>query len=167
MDEDLRARGDDGPPAPHDEAGTNIARHMALMRQKQELRHERDQLLLDLAKGLGQARMGEALGVPTRDAARLLANARTRLLATSTGLFAESDDEIVVRRLRARQTAGPAGAGKATAPERGRAPEQPEDQSPASPRILGPRGSRERRSGRWLDADTHYELLGLQSPGDR
>ncbi len=47
--------------------------------QKQEMRRERDHMLLELARAHGEAGLAERLGVTADVAARLLAGARERL----------------------------------------------------------------------------------------
>lgn len=78
---------------------TRAARYLALERQKQELRRERDRLMLDLARGLGPVGLAERLGVSPPAVAKLVEGARERL---GSGL-AERDLEapqISARRLR-------------------------------------------------------------------
>lgn len=170
MDEEPRVSRDDGPKSPQqDAAGTNVARQIALMRQKHELRRERDRLLVNLAGGLGKSRMADVLGVAADDAARLIESARRRLDSTLPGLFAEPGDEITVRRLRARQTAGNARADAAASAAQQGGPGQRDghDRAPApgQPRIIPGRSVRKDRGSRWADADAHYETLARQAPG--
>jgi hypothetical protein len=78
---------------------TRVADHVALEREKQELRRERDHLMLDLAADLGPADLARRFGVEEPVIARLLEGARRRLHGSST----EHDDgpaEISARRLR-------------------------------------------------------------------
>jgi hypothetical protein len=144
----------------------NAARHVVLTRQKEALRRERDQLLVDLAGGLGQARMAEVLGVTPDGAERLLQSACARLDAPPAGLFAASGDEITVRRLRTRLAAGAGGpaADSVPSPEQRRArQDEPRRSATRPPQILRA-GAREDRTARWVDADSHYETLGSQFP---
>jgi hypothetical protein len=171
MDEEPRVSRDEDPQsAQQDDAGTNVARHIALMRQKHELRRERDRLLVDLAGRLGRSRMADVLGVTARDAARLVESARRRLDATLPGLFAEPGDEITVRRLRARQTAGNPRADAAASAARRGAPGQRDgdDRAPAQgpTRIVRGRSPRKGGGSRWVDADAHYEMLARQASGN-
>jgi hypothetical protein len=172
MDDPTDTRASRGQPASGDEA-TSVARHIALVRQKQELRRERDQLLLDLVQGRGPDRTAEVLGVSRQDLGRLLEEARDRVAARSAEIVAEPAGEITVRRLRARHaarlaSAGPNGeitSGRRDASDHrdGRTPVA----GPGATRILGRRSRAERGSDRWVDADAHYVALGLRSPGDR
>jgi RNA polymerase-binding transcription factor DksA len=169
MDEEPRVSRDDGPQSPQqDGAGTNVARHIALMRQKHELRRERDRLLVNLAGELGQSRMADVLGVGARDAARLIESARRRLEATLPGLFAEPGTEITVRRLRARQTAGNARADAAARAAQQGAPGERDghrDPGQGPSRIIRGRSARKDLGSRWVDADAHYETLARQDSG--
>lgn len=77
-------------------AAGNVARHLARERQKRELREERDRLVLDLARELGEQGLAQRLGVSAAVTGKLLAGARNRLdlkLAASPAL------EITARRL--------------------------------------------------------------------
>lgn len=56
-----------------------VARYLALEREKQELRRERDHLVLDLAAGLGEAGLSQQLGLTASATTRLLEGARERL----------------------------------------------------------------------------------------
>ncbi len=72
------------------------ARYLARERQKQELRRERDGIVLALAKDLGEQGMAERLGVSRRVVEKLLADARARREREGP---AGVVPEIVVRRL--------------------------------------------------------------------
>ncbi len=61
------------------EFGSNAARFLARERQKDELRRERDHLVLDLAANIGEAALAQRLGVSDDVLARMLAGARARL----------------------------------------------------------------------------------------
>jgi hypothetical protein len=77
-----------------------VARYIALEREKDELRRERDHLILDLAAKLGPAVMAQRFGVEPPVIAKLLEGARGRLNTAP----AEDDHrraEIVARRVRA------------------------------------------------------------------
>lgn len=58
---------------------TRVARYLALEREKQELRRERDHLLLDLASSLGAAELSQRLGLTAPATARLIEGAHERL----------------------------------------------------------------------------------------
>jgi hypothetical protein len=73
----------------------NVARHFAREREKQELRRERDAVLLRIAGDLGIAVLAQQLDVTPAVVDKLLAGARERLSAGSTG----SGPTITVRRL--------------------------------------------------------------------
>jgi len=76
------------------------ARYIALEREKDELRRERDHLILDLAADLGPAVLAQRVGVEPQVIAKLLDGARVRLNSAP----AEDDhlrDEIIARRKRA------------------------------------------------------------------
>jgi len=70
------------------EAVGNAARYLARERQKRELRDERDRLVLDLARDLGEQGLAQRLGVAPAVTDKLLAGARNRLdvkVASSLG----------------------------------------------------------------------------------
>jgi homoserine dehydrogenase len=73
-----------------------VASYLARERQKQELRRERDGIVLALAKDLGEQGMAERLGVSRRVVEKLLADARARREREGP---ADAEPEIVVRRL--------------------------------------------------------------------
>ena len=78
---------------------TSDAGHIALEREKHELRRERDHLLLDLAADLGPARLARRFGVEPPVIARLLDGARGRLNGAPAACDA-GQAEISARRLR-------------------------------------------------------------------
>jgi hypothetical protein len=78
---------------------TCVASHTALEREKQELRRERDHLLLDLAADLGPAQLARRFGVEPPVIARMLDGARGRL-NSAPGERASQRAEISARRLR-------------------------------------------------------------------
>jgi hypothetical protein len=80
-----------GPPA--DEQGgvlvgapnpASVAGYIARERQKRELRRERDHLLLDLARGLGEQGLAERFGVTPAVLDMMLADARERLACATS-----------------------------------------------------------------------------------
>jgi hypothetical protein len=77
---------------------TSVARQIAVEREKQELRRERDHLLLDLATDLGPAELARRFGVEPPVIARLLDGARGRL-NSALGERASQRAEISARRL--------------------------------------------------------------------
>ena len=82
-----------------------VARYIALQREKDELRRERDHLILDLAASLGPAVLAQRFGVEPPVIAKLLEGAHARLNSTP----AEDDHlraEIVARRVRAQPSLG-------------------------------------------------------------
>jgi hypothetical protein len=178
MDDEVRAQdGLDMSQSGGLDSGLNVARHLALKRQKQELRRERDRLLLDLADGLGQTRAAQVLGVRPEEVARLLEGARKRVGATQPELPPQSGAEITVRRLRAPRKA----ALRAAVNQRVTSANQ--RTTSANPNLLqegkrtsritppqpvaGTRGGRPEQGGeRWADADSHYEALGSQALGN-
>ncbi|HXR28214.1 MAG TPA: hypothetical protein VN772_01455 [Solirubrobacteraceae bacterium] len=74
-----RSFGEDHNQLPARAASANVARYLARERQKQELRRERDVLLLDLARDLGTEGLAERLGVTGPAVGRLLTDALDRL----------------------------------------------------------------------------------------
>ena len=74
----------------------NAARFLERERQKQELRRERDAIVLALARDYGEGGLAESLGVSGTVAGKLVANARERL---NDGASGEGEPEITVRRL--------------------------------------------------------------------
>lgn len=84
---------DDGEPA-------RVARYIALEREKEELRRERDHVMLQLAGQLGPAELARRFGVEPPVITKLLDGARGRL----NSVAADGDHvggEISARRLRA------------------------------------------------------------------
>jgi hypothetical protein len=75
----------------------NVARYFAREREKQELRRERDAVMLRIAGDLGIAVLAQQLDVTPAVVDKLLADARERLGAGSSG----SEPTITVRRLAA------------------------------------------------------------------
>jgi hypothetical protein len=61
-----------------DGSGGRVARYTELERQKQELRRERDSLLIALARHGGEQGLARSLQIPPEAAAKLLADARAR-----------------------------------------------------------------------------------------
>jgi len=74
----------------------NAARCIARERQKEELRRERDALLVRLARDVGERGLAESFGVARPVIGKLLADTRGRLDA---GGAPQGTGEIVVRRL--------------------------------------------------------------------
>ncbi len=74
----------------------SVAGYLERERQKQELRRERDGIVLALAKDLGEQGMAERLGVSRGVVEKLLADARARRDREGP---ADAEPEIVVRRL--------------------------------------------------------------------
>ncbi|MGO9488644.1 MAG: hypothetical protein ACLQBB_06415 [Solirubrobacteraceae bacterium] len=74
------------------------ARHLAVEREKAELRRERDRMMLDLARELGSAGLAERLGIAPSAMLRLLQEARERLGAPAAQ-GASPTQEISVRRM--------------------------------------------------------------------
>lgn len=67
------------------EAGAaRVARHIARERQKQELRRERDRLMLDLERDLGLTGVAERFGIGSPAMTKLLEGARERLNGART-----------------------------------------------------------------------------------
>jgi hypothetical protein len=77
-----------------------VARYLALEREKDPLRRERDHLILDLAASLGPAALAQRFGVEPRVIAKLLAGARGRL-NSAAGEEDRLGAEIIARRGRA------------------------------------------------------------------
>jgi len=73
-------------------------RHIAVERQKDELRRERDHLMLDLARELGPIALAERFGVTSSAMSRLVDEARERLSVRATGR-GSGEPEISARRL--------------------------------------------------------------------
>jgi hypothetical protein len=149
----------------------SAARHVALARQREELRRERDRMLLDLADELGAAGMAQALGLEERHANGLLRSARERLDASSGEIVARRGAQITVRRLRSTEAVRVSGT-----PKRSRAPEprRPVEAGGSGSRVAGSPTSRSGGDGgapaaaesdRWALADAHYEALGRLSLG--
>jgi hypothetical protein len=83
MDHDLSPVGADRDLLPGGEQ-TRVARSVALEREKQELRRERDHLMLSLAADLGPAELARRFGVEEPAIARLLEGVRGRLNGAPT-----------------------------------------------------------------------------------
>jgi len=81
-------------------APANASRYVARERQKDELRRERDHLVLDLARDLGEQGLAERLGVSSTVVGAILAGARERLDARAASA---AGPEIAARRLRGRR----------------------------------------------------------------
>jgi hypothetical protein len=99
MDRDLSPVGADRDLLVEGGEQTSIARQIAVEREKQELRRERDHVLLDLAADLGPAELARRFGVEPPVIARLLDGARGRL-NSALGDRASRRAEISARRLR-------------------------------------------------------------------
>ncbi len=88
-----------GAPGVGIEAAGNASRYLARERQKDELRDERDRLLLDLARDIGPQGLAQRLGAAPAVIDKLLGDARSRVerkVAASLG------SEITARRLATR-----------------------------------------------------------------
>ncbi len=99
MDQDLPPGHDEGELLLAGDTGSATAQRVALQREKEELRRERDHLMLDLARDLGPAGVAERFGVSSAAMARLLQGARERLGGIQAGRDARGS-EIGARRLR-------------------------------------------------------------------
>jgi hypothetical protein len=99
MDRDLSSVGADRGLLAEGGVQTSVASHIALEREKQELRRERDHLLLDIAADLGPAELARRFGVEPPVIARLLDGARGRL-NSAPGACDAGRAEISARRLR-------------------------------------------------------------------
>jgi hypothetical protein len=99
MDRDLSPVGADRDLLVEGGEQTSVARQIAVEREKQELRRERDHVLLDLAADLGPAELARRFGVEPPVIARLLDGARGRL-NSALGDRASRRAEISARRLR-------------------------------------------------------------------
>ncbi len=100
MDRDVSPASPEGELAVDGGEPARVARYIALEREKQELRRERDHVMLQLAGQLGPAELARRFGVEPPVIAKLLDGARGRL----NGLPAEGDHvagEISARRVRA------------------------------------------------------------------
>ncbi|MCW3019183.1 MAG: hypothetical protein JWN10_1491 [Solirubrobacterales bacterium] len=100
MDRDLSSRGQERELLLEEVEHARAARCIALEREKQELRRERDHLMLDLAADLGPVELARRFGVEPPVIAKLLEGARGRL----NGVPVEGDHtraEISARRIRA------------------------------------------------------------------
>jgi hypothetical protein len=144
-------------PGPIGPAATRAAREIRLARETDDLRRERDRLLLDLERGLGRAGMARVLGLDEQSVARLIQRSRTRLHVCPPDR-AGSDGEIAASRVRARQATRAAGRSFAADETRPRA-------APGRREALGPRIARDpgRREDPGAAADAHYEALGLRN----
>lgn len=99
MDRSLPRAGNELDLLPAAAGEARASRHVARERQKQDLRRERDRLMVDLARELGPLGLAEHLGVAPPAMTRLLVGARERLNAAR----AEGGSrrvEISARRLR-------------------------------------------------------------------
>lgn len=149
-------------------AGTNVARQLALAREKAELRCERDRMLLGLAKAFGPAGMARALGIDEEHAGAVLGRARERVEATGADFMSRPGAKITVRRLRT-----PAGARLSSLAPTGGAtegsghPVQGRERMSRQHATYGAGGEPCAPPGdRWALADAHYEELGqLPSEG--
>jgi hypothetical protein len=102
MDRDLSPVGRDREQLLDGDEQARVARYIALEREKEELRRERDHMMLHLAADLGPAEMARRFGVEPPVVSKLLAGARGRL----NNVPAEGDysrAEISARRVRARE----------------------------------------------------------------
>jgi hypothetical protein len=79
MDRDLSSVGSDSEQLLEGGEQVRVARYIALEREKQELRRERDHLVLDLAADLGHGELARRFGVEAVVIAKLLDGARGRL----------------------------------------------------------------------------------------
>jgi hypothetical protein len=100
MDRDLQSRGQERDVLVEGTEQARVARYIALEREKDELRRERDHVILDLEADLGPAVLAQRFGVEPPVIAKLLEGARRRLNS------APSEDghltaEIIARRVRA------------------------------------------------------------------
>jgi hypothetical protein len=77
-----------------------VARYIALEREKDQLRRERDHLILDLEASLGPAVLAQRFGVEPAVIAKLLEGARGRL-NSAPGEDDRLGAEIIARRVRA------------------------------------------------------------------
>ncbi|HTU78989.1 MAG TPA: hypothetical protein VMF09_09545 [Solirubrobacteraceae bacterium] len=77
-------------------SASQFAREVARERQKQELRHERDVLVLELAKDLGEQQLAQRFGVRPAVVGKLVADARERL---DGGVYPAGASQINARRL--------------------------------------------------------------------
>jgi hypothetical protein len=168
---DERGRAGEGRPVPNRaESAGEAARRLVLKRQKDELRRERDQVLLNLEKDLGGTRMAELFGLEQRSLGRLLQGARERQRAREPGLDSAGASEIAVHRLASRRrlrlvTGSPhPRQAPRQRPDRRTAAGGSEPVRPGPPRIVE---RPERRStpegGRWAQVDSYYEALGRAS----
>jgi len=99
MDRDLSSAGADRDLLIDDGEQTSVACQIAVEREKQELRRERDHVLLDLAADLGPAELARRFGVEPPVIARLLHGARGRLNSAPAARDG-GRAEISARRLR-------------------------------------------------------------------
>jgi hypothetical protein len=99
MDRDVTPVGPDGELMIDGGEQARAARYIALVREKEELRRERDHVMLQLATDLGPAELARRFGVEPPVITKLLAGARARL----NGVAGEGDRtgaEISARRVR-------------------------------------------------------------------
>jgi hypothetical protein len=153
----------------HGDGATEVARRLALARERHELRGERDRLLVGLAREGGTAGVARSLGIEERQADVLLRGARARLDAAPPEFVARRKAQITARRLRAPLRALRGSGSLPTGPG-GDAESRP-DRAGTRPRRIGEHrpGARERSPDRWAFADEHYEALGRMwsDPGER
>jgi hypothetical protein len=152
-----------------DRAGGNAARHLAIAREKHELRRERDRLVVELADSIGPDRLAETFGLSRTGAARMLTGARERLRAAGAEPSLRSSADITVRRVAERQPTRLVPAAARRDPGARPSPE-PEGMTRSSRATaagqleLGQRARMvERARDRWANADDHYEALGRSS----
>lgn len=100
MERDLSSVGPDGELLLEGGEQARVARYIALQREKQELRRERDHLMLHLAADLGPDELARRFGVESPVIAKLLDGARGRL-NTAGGDGDGARAEISARRVRA------------------------------------------------------------------
>ncbi len=103
MDREQSSRGEERDVLVEGSEQARVARYIALEREKDELRRERDHLILDLAASLGPAVLAQRFGVEPPVIAKLSSGARGRLNSAP----AEDDHlraEIIARRVRASET---------------------------------------------------------------
>src|ERR1700694_4205976 len=89
--------GKEGGPVAGAASAANAAAYITTERQKQELRRERDQLLLQLAEQSGGACLTQVLGVSPAVSRKMVASARARLSGRAS---LPNAHEISARRLR-------------------------------------------------------------------
>jgi hypothetical protein len=144
--------------------GTSVARHLAVEHQKEELRRERDRVLVSLAADGGADGLARSMGLSAEVAGRLLVGARERLGAGGPPAVG-AQPEIAARRLRERARVTPlgrrgGGGGAADTPARrrtgrisGARPQQPAEQD-----------TKRHEGERWALVDEHFAALGKNLP---